>query len=122
MMDIPVNTQVFCNGNFCGRSICVIIDPAKKSVTHVAVKVRHRPRQVKLVPVNFVESATPYSIYLSCSQRDLFRFDDFLAQEFTTVKEPLFSYAPDEYLFWSEPHSQRQSQAQPPDGKDSSSR
>jgi sporulation protein YlmC with PRC-barrel domain len=111
-MDIPINTQVFCNGNLCGRSICVIVDPAKKSVTHVAVKIRHQPRQVKLVPVDFIESATPYSIYLRCNPKDLLRFDDFLAHEFVTVKEPLFSYAPDEFLLWPEPYLQQKGQVE----------
>ncbi|HZD56297.1 MAG TPA: hypothetical protein VE136_06225 [Anaerolineales bacterium] len=123
MMDIPVNTPVFCNGDFCGRSICVIVDPARKSVTHVAIKVRHQPRQVKLVPIRFIDSATPYSIYLNCNLSDLSRFDDLLAHEFTAVKEPLFDYASDEYLLWSEPysHHKSQAQAQPLDGKEASS-
>ena len=34
-MDIPINAKVFCQSDECGKTICVIINPIGKVITHI---------------------------------------------------------------------------------------
>lgn len=102
-MDIPINAQANCNGLSCGRSFCVIIDPVKRKLTHVVIRESHVPHRERLVPVEMIADVSPHAINLSCEREELARLDEFIGSDFVKVDEPIFTYAPDEYLLWPDP-------------------
>ena len=70
-MDIPINVEVLCAGEKCGRSTYLVINPINERVTHLVVAEKTFPNIERLVPVDKILASTPNSIQLRCSQSDL---------------------------------------------------
>jgi sporulation protein YlmC with PRC-barrel domain len=81
-MDIPINVDVLCAGELCGRSTFLVINPVNEQVTHLVVSERAFPNIERLVPVNNILASTPNSIQLRCSQADLSGMEAFEETDF----------------------------------------
>ena len=62
-MDIPLNAKVECADGSCGQSTTVIVDPVKRELTHLVVRVQHK-REV-LVPVSQIEDTSQGQMEIS---------------------------------------------------------
>lgn len=102
-MEIPLNAQVNCREAPCGKSICVIIDPEEKRVTHVVVRENQGPHTERMVPLEWVESTTHELINLDCSREQFNSLEEFVEREYINVDEPVLVYAPDEFTYWPVP-------------------
>src|SRR5512136_1904888 len=81
-MDIPVNAKVVCADGSCGRSVCVILNPATEQITHVAVEGEEYASVGRLVPLGLIRESTADLIHLACTKADLDRLDIFSEVEF----------------------------------------
>jgi uncharacterized protein YrrD len=81
-MDIPINVDVLCAGETCGRSTYLIINPVNERVTHLVVAEEAFPNIERLVPVDTILASTPNSIQLRCSQTDLSEMNAFEETDF----------------------------------------
>jgi sporulation protein YlmC with PRC-barrel domain len=81
-MDIPINVNVLCAGELCGRSTYLVINPVNERVTHVVVAEKVFPNIERLVPVDQILASTPNSIQLRCNQADLSAMEAFEETEF----------------------------------------
>lgn len=81
-MDIPINVDVQCGGEICGRSTYLVVNPVNEKVTHLVVAEKVFPNIERLVPVDKILSSTPNSIQLRCSQEDLSKMDAFDETDF----------------------------------------
>jgi len=69
MSEIPLDAQVICTDGKVGTSTAVILDPIKKAVTHVVVKISGEDERE--VPLGHVVSAEHDAITLNCTKADL---------------------------------------------------
>ncbi len=99
-MDIPINAQVDCVDGPGGRSVCVIVNPASRRLTHLVVADEEFPHQERLVPVEVVEESTPERVQLRCTRAELREFDDFVETEFVQGEYPYAMYDLEEYRLW----------------------
>jgi sporulation protein YlmC with PRC-barrel domain len=81
-MDIPINVDVLCAGELCGRSTYLIINPVNEHVTHLVVTEKDFPYIERLVSVDKILASTPESIQLRCNQTDLSNMDTFEETDF----------------------------------------
>lgn len=81
-MDIPINVDVLCAGEKCGRSTSLIINPVNERVTHVVVTEVALPNIERLVPVDKILASSPNSIQLRCSRTELSKMDAFEETDF----------------------------------------
>jgi sporulation protein YlmC with PRC-barrel domain len=100
MIDIPINAEVECVDGAGGRSVCVIVNPASRRLTHVVVAEAEFPHIERLVPVELVEESTPEEIRLRCTQEELKGLDDFVDTEFVQGEYPYAMYNLEEYRLW----------------------
>ena len=77
-MNIPMNVDVYCSDGLCGRSDQVIVDPAKKQVTHLVVKQKDTPHTEYMAPIDQVMDSTPDMIKLRCTIAELATMDPFI--------------------------------------------
>jgi hypothetical protein len=82
LMDIPINVDVLCAGETCGRSTCLIINPVNDHITHLVVAEKAFPNIERLVPVDKILASTPESIQLRCTPTGLGDMDAFEETEF----------------------------------------
>ena len=81
-MDIPVNAKVMCANGSCGRSVCIILNPATEQITHVVVEAEDFDGLRRLVPVGLIRESTADRIHLACNIADLNRLEIFDEAEF----------------------------------------
>jgi hypothetical protein len=84
-MDIPINVDVLCAGELCGRSTCLIINPINTSVTHLVVIERDFPYMERLVPVEAILDSSPNSIQLRCRKVGLSEMEPFKETDFISA-------------------------------------
>ncbi len=70
-MDIPLNAEVYCQKEVCGRTTSVIIKPETRRVTHVVVKTSNDPHIERLVPIEWIAASDQRTIRLNCSPAEL---------------------------------------------------
>ena len=80
-MEIPVKAKVYCAGDPCGRSTCVIIHSATLRVTHLVVRAESALHTERLVPVEMILETTLGSIRLRCTEEELARMEPFIETE-----------------------------------------
>ena len=100
-MDIPINVDVLCAGEMCGRSTCLIINPIDTSITHLVVIEHDFPYIERLVPVKAILDSSPNSIQLRCNKAELSDMEPFKESDFISAGrfESTLPYgAP--YLVW----------------------
>ena len=61
--------QVSCKSGPCGKLTRVIIDPVKRTLTHLVVEPRHGETG-RLVPLKLVDHSSPDQIDLACTQQE----------------------------------------------------
>ena len=76
-MDIPINAEVLCAGELCGRSTSLIINPVTERITHLVVAEKAFPHIERLVPIAKVLASTPDSIQLRCNPADLSKLESY---------------------------------------------
>lgn len=81
-MDIPINVDVVCASELCGRATSIIINPINDQVTHVVVTENGFPYIAHLVPVNNIFVATPNLIQLRCRKSELTKMEVFEETDF----------------------------------------
>lgn len=84
-MDIPINVDVLCAGELCGRSTCLIVNPIDARITHLVVIENDFPYIERLVPVETILDSSPNSIQLDCNKVRLsdmapFKEADFISE------------------------------------------
>jgi sporulation protein YlmC with PRC-barrel domain len=77
-MDIPLNAEVYCQEEICGRTTSVIVEPKTRRVTHVVVKTSTNPHIERLVPVEWIAESNQQTIHLGCSSAELAQCPNFI--------------------------------------------
>jgi hypothetical protein len=100
-MDIPINVDVLCAGELCGRSTCLIINPINTRVTHLVVIEKDFPYIERLVSVETILDSSPNSIQLRCDKAKLSDMEPFKEADFISAGQ-LESGLPygTPYLIW----------------------
>ncbi|MCA9944595.1 MAG: PRC-barrel domain-containing protein [Anaerolineales bacterium] len=97
-MDIPLNVDVFCsNEQVCGRSVCIILNPVTKEITHFVVRTKEMIHLEYLVPVEFIVESTPHKILLRCSRHQLAQFRSFTHVEYLDPVDVDYEHLPTMY-------------------------
>lgn len=101
-MDLPLNVDVFCEKELCGKSTRLIMNPENKEVTHIVVAEKAFPHAEKLVPVSMITQSTSHGIWLRCSAAELKTMDDFVIERFVSLDdlEEGATGASSYYLYW----------------------
>jgi sporulation protein YlmC with PRC-barrel domain len=81
-MDIPTDAQVYCDGELCGRSTYVIVNPVTDEVTHLVVEQESFPPTDRLVSVDLIMESMPHRILLRCTKGELSKMPPFTETEF----------------------------------------
>ena len=100
-MDLPINVEVMCAGELCGRSTCLIVNPINPRITHLVVIENDFPYVERLVSVETILDSSPNSIQLRCNKAELSGMEPFKEADFISAGrlESTFPYrAP--YLVW----------------------
>ena len=66
MMPFRIGADARCTDGACGQVSRIIVNPATREVTHLAVDPKHRPGPGRIVPVDLVDAATG-QIRLRCT-------------------------------------------------------
>jgi sporulation protein YlmC with PRC-barrel domain len=100
-MDIPVDVDVKCAGELCGRSKYLVVNPVKDRITHLVVAEKDYPHIERLVPVDQIIESKPDEINLRCTQNKLFQMESFVETDFIGGDrlEPTLPYNAT-YQFW----------------------
>ncbi len=100
-MDIPINVNVWCAGELCGRSTCLIINPINQQITHLVVIEKDFPYIERLVPVETIVDSSPNSIQLRCNKAKLADMEPFKEADFVSAGrfESILPYGTP-YLIW----------------------
>ena len=97
-MDISINAKVNCSDGPFGQSICVILKPTSKEITHLVVRHNVFPETDYLVSLDHVIESTPDHILLNCSRAELLKMPVFDKVEF--VPSDLTGFAGNPYYMW----------------------
>jgi hypothetical protein len=88
MSKVTVGAPVECTDGPCGELVALVIDPAKKTITHYVVRVKSDGVE-RMVPTELVGASTPDKLELQCTQAELNELESF------TRDELLAEYLPD---------------------------
>jgi len=91
-MDIPINANVYCQGDLCGQTEAVVLNPITDQVTHIVVKEKDAPYTQRLIPIELLEQSSPQSVHLECSTHELSLQKPFIEVEY--LKNPISFYMP----------------------------
>jgi uncharacterized protein YrrD len=98
-MDIPVNVKVKCQDHECGKTICVIINPISKAVTHIVVQEKGFIGIERLIPVEEILESQADQITLRCSQSELPKFEAFTESHYISGEDQFLDYQADQHYF-----------------------
>lgn len=84
MMPFKIGADARCTYGVCGQVSRIIVNPATRKVTHLAVDPKHRPGLGRLVPADLVD-ATTGQIRLGCTLAEFQAFRP--AQEAEAVRD-----------------------------------
>jgi uncharacterized protein YrrD len=103
-MDIPVDVDVYCQDGLCGRSTYVILNPTRRTVTHVVVQKHGFVHSTHLVPIDHIVESTAERITLRCTQAEVLRLPTFLETEFVPSEQAedylRERYEGDAFMLW----------------------
>ena len=106
-MDISVDADVFCQGEHCGVSTYIVLNPVTDKVTHVVVRETNLPRIERLVPVEEIVESTPTRIRLRCTRAELEKIEPFIETDFVRSDQLEYSLPYDyPYVLWPYVESQ----------------
>jgi uncharacterized membrane protein len=97
MSRVTVGAPVECTDGPCGELVALVIDPAKKTITHYVVRVKSDGVE-RMVPTDRVGASTPDKLELLCTQAELndqesFTRDELLAEYLPDPSQTNYSYA-----------------------------
>ncbi len=101
-MHIPINVDVLCAGELCGRSTCLIINPVNGSITHLVVIENDFPYMERLVSVENIVDASLNSIQLRCNKAEFSHMEPFKETDFISggrFESSMLPYGTP-YLLW----------------------
>lgn len=102
-MEIPLNADVYCTDGLCGRSVCILLNPVRKELTHFVVKTKGAIHSEFMVPLNYIADSTPKQIHLHMTTNELTECEPFERVEFLKVDDPSYLSIPShEYEFGSD--------------------
>jgi hypothetical protein len=87
-IDIPLDADVLCDGESCGTSVALVMNPVTEEVTHMVVRERHAPHRERLVPVNVVGKTTSEQMELRASAAELDEMEPFVETHYVKVEVP----------------------------------
>ena len=79
-----IGTQAHCSDAPAGQVVRIVIDPAARTVTHLAIEPKHHPALARLVPLDMID-ATGSEIRLHCTLADFGDLD--AAEEVQMVED-----------------------------------
>ena len=91
-MDIPLNVEVKCSDGAKGRSVCLVVDPIHKEITHVVVETRGVLGLQHMVPLDEIASSTAHQIQLRCTGAELEAMDSFIRSRFIEPGDANYAY------------------------------
>lgn len=91
-MDIPLNAEVTCSDGTSGFSICLVINPVQKEVTHVVIETKGLLGMEYMVPIDRILSSTPHQIRLRCTREELAELKPFIRSEFIGPEDSQYRY------------------------------
>ena len=97
MSKVTVGAPVECTDGPCGELVALVIDPAKKTITHYVVRVKSDGVE-RMVPTDRLAASTPGKLELQCTQAELndmesFTRDELLAEYLPDPSQTNYSYA-----------------------------
>src|SRR4051812_6478159 len=99
-MDLALNAAVRCIDGDGGRLTAIIINPLTRIVTDVIVRGPGRLGAERLVPVEMVTAATPLTVPLRLSRKELARMQRFIVHEFVPIPSEYPSDNPGTTYYW----------------------
>jgi len=92
--NIPVGAKVICADGKEGKSTAVVVDPATKVVTYLAVVEKSLMHgEERLVPIDKVEKTTRDTIYLNCPLADVLQMPPFTRTRYLEIDNGEAGYA-----------------------------
>jgi len=92
--NIPVGSKVICSDGKEGKSTAVVVDPATKVVTHVAVVEKSLVHgEERLVPIEKVSETDRDTIHLSCTMADVLQMPAFTSTRYLEIENGEAGYA-----------------------------
>ncbi|ACK73202.1 hypothetical protein PCC7424_4845 [Gloeothece citriformis PCC 7424] len=77
-VQIPINGDVICGDEKCGKSSHIIINPVIQAVTHIVVKDSNLPESNRrIVPIEKIKETTAESLTLNCTPEELAQMPPF---------------------------------------------
>jgi sporulation protein YlmC with PRC-barrel domain len=73
--EFTIGSKVVCSDGECGELTRVVVDPVRRTLTHLVVEAEHRLGNGHLVPISLVESATS-EIRLRCTIAEFNALED----------------------------------------------
>lgn len=75
---IPINADVLCSDEKCGKSSHAIINPITQNITHIVVKDSDLPESSRrIVPIEKISTTTSNTVTLNCSKEELAQMQAF---------------------------------------------
>ena len=74
MTEFTLGARASCTDGQCGEVVRIILDPANRTITHLAIEPRHREADGRLVPLELVDAAG-HEIRLRCTLAEFERLD-----------------------------------------------
>jgi sporulation protein YlmC with PRC-barrel domain len=96
-MDISINAKVYCTDGECGKTICVIIDPIKKEITHIVVREKGIAGLEQLVPVDDILESTSDEIRLRCTRNEFILLESFSKYEYLPGDDNFLEFEQEHY-------------------------
>lgn len=90
MIEIPIEADIECVDEHCGRSAGVIIDPTTQEATHFIVKESRPPHVERLVSLELVAETTSDLIRLRCTMGNLSALDPFVQTDHVWSERPRY--------------------------------
>lgn len=84
-MDIPLDVEVDCTDEPCGRSTALVLNPVTREITHFVVATEGLLHSEYLVPIDQIEKSEPDCIQLWCSHRVLASMEPFHKVKFISL-------------------------------------
>lgn len=95
--EFTIGSEVACSDGACGELTRVVVDPVRRTLTHLVVEARHRQGNGRLVPVDLVES-TATEIRLRCTVAQFNALEDAEETQFLPGASGEWSYQQQQML------------------------
>jgi uncharacterized membrane protein len=88
MRELPVDAKAICTDGEVGWVTDVVVDPAKRSVTHIVVRENEASAREFLVPLDQVTESSRAAVNLSFKRAELTRFSEFTTTHYVPASSP----------------------------------